>query len=208
MDLKSAEKLNRGLGTRLHKDVQYGLTTAYLVLRWPTHLLLINIPPPSHHPTSEVDLLISTYPQLWMHTSGTPNTAGPRSQPLTNTCMAPSGERCTPTMFPVCKKQYTVKSKPHWCLLLMSLWCCTLVLKKYMWQSRVEIEGYSIAYFNRIAAFKAPYHWTSVKGVTHMRFVDSLVIHASTKRIWAPPLMEVQQYGASNAAWQSKYATE
>ena len=27
----------------------------------------------------------------------------------------------------------------------------------YMWQSRVEIEGYSVAYFDRIAAFKAPY---------------------------------------------------
>ena len=26
-----------------------------------------------------------------------------------------------------------------------------------MWQSRVEIEGYSVAYFDRIAAFKAPY---------------------------------------------------
>ena len=28
----------------------------------------------------------------------------------------------------------------------------------YMWQSRVEIEGYSVAYFDRIAAFEAPYH--------------------------------------------------
>ena len=27
----------------------------------------------------------------------------------------------------------------------------------YMWQSRVEIEGYSVAYFDRIAAFEAPY---------------------------------------------------
>ena len=26
----------------------------------------------------------------------------------------------------------------------------------HMWQSCVEIEGYSVAYFNRIAAFKAP----------------------------------------------------
>ena len=25
-----------------------------------------------------------------------------------------------------------------------------------MWQSRVEMEGYSVAYFNRIAAFEAP----------------------------------------------------
>ena len=27
----------------------------------------------------------------------------------------------------------------------------------YMWQSRVEIEGYSVAYFDRIAAFEALY---------------------------------------------------
>ena len=70
------------------------------------------------------------------------------------------------------------------------------------WRSRVEIEGYSVAYFDRIAAFEAPYHWTSVKGEAHMRFVDSLVIHTSTKRVWATPLTEVQWYGAS------RYATE
>ena len=28
----------------------------------------------------------------------------------------------------------------------------------YMWQSCVEIEIYSIAYFDHIAAFKMPYH--------------------------------------------------
>ena len=27
----------------------------------------------------------------------------------------------------------------------------------YMWQSRVEFEGYSVAYFDRIVAFEAPY---------------------------------------------------
>ena len=52
-----------------------------------------------------------------------------------------------------------------------------------MWQSRVEIKGYSVAYFDRIAAFKAPYRSTSVKGGAHMRSVDLLVIHASTKRV-------------------------
>ena len=29
--------------------------------------------------------------------------------------------------------------------------------ESHMWQSRVEIEDYSVAYFDRIAAFKAPY---------------------------------------------------
>ena len=42
-----------------------------------------------------------------------------------------------------------------------------------MWQSRVEIEGYSVAYFDRIVAFKVPYRWISIKGGAHMRFVDS-----------------------------------
>ena len=27
----------------------------------------------------------------------------------------------------------------------------------YMWQSHVEVEGYSVAYFDHIAAFEAPY---------------------------------------------------
>ena len=74
-----------------------------------------------------------------------------------------------------------------------------------MWQSRVEIEGYSVTYFDRIVAFEAPYRWTSAKGGAHMRSVDS---YASTKRVWAPPLAEVQRYGASKATMRLKYATE
>ena len=31
------------------------------------------------------------------------------------------------------------------------------VQKTEMWQSRVEIEGYSVAYFDHIAAFEVPY---------------------------------------------------
>ena len=37
-----------------------------------------------------------------------------------------------------------------------------------MWQSHVEIDGYSIAYFDRIAVFEVPYRWTSVKDRAHM----------------------------------------
>ena len=37
-------------------------------------------------------------------------------------------------------------------------------LRNYMWQSRVEIEYYSIAYFDRVIVFKAPYLRTSFKG--------------------------------------------
>ena len=36
-----------------------------------------------------------------------------------------------------------------------------------MWQSRVEIKGYSIAYFNRIATFEVLYHRTFIKGGAH-----------------------------------------
>ena len=35
-----------------------------------------------------------------------------------------------------------------------------MLFKARMWQSHVEIKDYSVAYFDRVAAFKAPYHWT------------------------------------------------
>ena len=74
-----------------------------------------------------------------------------------------------------------------------------------MWQSRVEIEDHSVAYFNHITAFKAPYCWTSIKGGAHTHFVGLLHIHASTKHVWAPPLEEVHRYGTSNTVMRSKY---
>ena len=77
-----------------------------------------------------------------------------------------------------------------------------------LWQSHVEMEGYSITYFDRIAAFEVPYHWTSVKGGAYIHFVVLLDIHASTKHMWTPPLTEVHWYGASSTAMQSKYTTE
>ena len=77
-----------------------------------------------------------------------------------------------------------------------------------MWQSRVEIKGYSVAYFNHITAFEAPYRWTSVIGGAHIHFIALLDIHASTKHAWAPSLTEVQRYGASNTTMRSKYVTE
>ena len=41
-----------------------------------------------------------------------------------------------------------------------------------MWQSRVEIEHYSVAYFDRIAAFAALQCRTSVNGMAHTRCVN------------------------------------
>ena len=58
----------------------------------------------------------------------------------------------------------------------------------HMWQSRVEIEDYSVMYFNRIAEFKVLYRGTSVRGRTHTRYVDSLDIHASAKHVWTPSI--------------------
>ena len=43
----------------------------------------------------------------------------------------------------------------------------------YMWQSRVEVEGYSVAYFNRIAVFEEMYRWISIKGGAYMCLVDA-----------------------------------
>ena len=59
-----------------------------------------------------------------------------------------------------------------------------------MWQSRVEIEHYFIAYFDRIAAFEALYRRTSVKGGADTRCVNVASIDEFTQRVWAPPLTE------------------
>ena len=77
-----------------------------------------------------------------------------------------------------------------------------------MWQSRVEIEGYSVTYFNHIAVFEVPCRWTSIKGGAHTCFVEVWISNKSMKCIWAPALTEVQRYGASKAAKRSKYVTE
>ena len=42
-----------------------------------------------------------------------------------------------------------------------------------MWQSRVEIEHYCVAYFARITVFEVLQRGTSVKGGAHMRWVNS-----------------------------------
>ena len=71
-----------------------------------------------------------------------------------------------------------------------------------MWPSRVGIKGYFVMYFDRIAVFEALlYRWTSVEGRAHTGFVAVWLSNESTKRIWAPPLTEVQRYRASNTAF-------
>ena len=52
-----------------------------------------------------------------------------------------------------------------------------------MWQSRVEIEHYSIAYVDRIAAFEALLRRTSVKGGVHTRSVNVASIDEFAQRV-------------------------
>ena len=63
----------------------------------------------------------------------------------------------------------------NWILLLLLLHTHRLKIVYHMWQSRVEVEDYSVMYFDCIAAFKAPYCWTSVKGRAHTCFVDAWI---------------------------------
>ena len=49
-----------------------------------------------------------------------------------------------------------------------------------MWQSRVEIEHNSIAYFDCTTMFEALKCRTSVKGGAHARYIDLSGIHAFT----------------------------
>ena len=50
-----------------------------------------------------------------------------------------------------------------------------------MWQFQIEIEYYSVVYFERITEFDALEHWTFAKGGAHMRYVNAWISDASTK---------------------------
>ena len=73
---------------------------------------------------------------------------------------------------------------------------CRLSFSLYLWQSCVEIEGYSVTYFNCITTFEVPYCWTSGWGLNALW--DLLGTHTATN----------QWYSASNVVIRSKYATE
>ena len=67
-----------------------------------------------------------------------------------------------------------------------------------MWQSQVEIEHYSVAYFYRITMFKALQRRTSVKGEAHTHCVN--VVSFQFHSAFEPPhLTEILRYSASNA---------
>ena len=52
-----------------------------------------------------------------------------------------------------------------------------------MWQSRVEIEHYSVAYFDCVIVFRALQDRTSFKGGAHTHSVDSWTPDKSTQCI-------------------------
>ena len=54
-----------------------------------------------------------------------------------------------------------------------------------VWQSRVQVKGYSVVYFDHIAAF---YRWTSINGVAHTCFVDAWIPNEISKHVWATVL--------------------
>ena len=67
------------------------------------------------------------------------------------------------------------------------------------WHFHVEIEDYSVAYFNCILVFEvAELPWSLY--VLRRAWISN----ESTKCIWALPLMEGQQYGTLNAVMRSK----
>ena len=56
-------------------------------------------------------------------------------------------------------------------------------INQYMWQSQVEIEHYSVAYFDRITVFEVLKCRTSVKGGAHICCVNVISIHEFTQDI-------------------------
>ena len=52
------------------------------------------------------------------------------------------------------------------------MWQSQVEIERYVAVLRVEIEHYSIAYFDRVIVFKALQRRTSVKGGAHTHYVD------------------------------------
>ena len=63
--------------------------------------------------------------------------------------------------------------------------------------------------FDCVTTFKALYCRTSVKdGGSYMLHIDAQIPDTCLQHVWAPPLMEVLCYSASNAVMRSKYVTK
>ena len=87
-------------------------------------------------------------------------------------------------------------------------WDTTRAEKKQRVAVWVEIEHYSIVYFECITEFDTLLRWASAEGRAHMRYVNSWLSDVPIKRIWTPPLAEAHHYSASNSVMCSNYVTE
>ena len=52
-----------------------------------------------------------------------------------------------------------------------------------LWQPHLEIESYSVAYFDHVTAFKVSYLQTSVKGGAQMQCVIASIVAAFTQHV-------------------------
>ena len=68
-----------------------------------------------------------------------------------------------------------------------------------MWQSQVEIQHYSVVYFNCITAFEVLYHRTSIKGGADMRCVNVVSIHEFTQSSSLNRSSALEHFKRSNA---------
>ena len=68
-----------------------------------------------------------------------------------------------------------------------------------MWQSQVEIQHYSVVYFNCITAFEVLYHRTSIKSGADMRCVNVVSIHEFTQSPSLNGSSTLEHFKRSNA---------
>ena len=51
------------------------------------------------------------------------------------------------------------------------------IMFEHLWQFQVEVEYYSVVYFDCVTVFEAMLHKTSVKGGAHLHRIDMLGIY-------------------------------
>ena len=73
-----------------------------------------------------------------------------------------------------------------------------------MLQSWIEMEYYSVAYFEGITEFDMLKWWASAKGGPQTGYVNVWLSDIPMKHVWALPLAEAQHYGVSKSAMHLK----
>ena len=78
-----------------------------------------------------------------------------------------------------------------------------LSIKYHVGQSHVEIKGYFVVYFDRIAVFEVPYHWTPSNGKAKHHFfglMDEMVV--SHPRSHSYHHLQYEQHGGYDSKRQ------